>query len=247
MKKNETTSFRDLSVLKVDPAHTLLVACESSASIGEKPADHLQVAVELTARMALRVCLVELLSQRAEPIAVFSLVGNERRPTGERVWQALKEELQALPFDHEIELNGSTEDNMSSSQSSLGLVALGQLEGEFDLPDYQQVRSIIQLATPYVGQAVVDHLDDLPTYAQVVQWALDERVVDLIPVGHQGSQADLADLFDHHDLGLTRVDSPWLGLSAGPSTSFILLLSSEDVPADLVAGYDYEWLAVVDD
>jgi len=239
--------FRDLTILKTQPNQTLVMAAESSSSIGEKPGDQLKSPTEITAQFAVRVCLLELLTQQAIPQTVFTLIGNEKEPTGRRMWAAIEKELEQLPGSHEVILNGSTEDNMETNETSIGIVALGLIEGTFKKPDYPSAQTIIQVGQPYVGAAVLDHLEDVPNYQDIDAWSKREEVIDIIPVGANGSRADLDALFSKYALPLKRVGASWLDKSGGPSTSFVVVLNTTDIPDDLTQHYDVEVLAVPHD
>ncbi|WP_338539449.1 hypothetical protein [Levilactobacillus brevis] len=150
--------FRDLSVVPTSPTTALVIACDSSAGIGEKPLDAVQIDSAITAAYSLRVPLLELLCFGARPIAVVDTVGNEMVPTGRRVIQGLKRELTKAGF-YDIPLNGSTEDNMPTRTTAIGVTVIGQINRK-DIPTTSIDDSLIvyQLGTPYVGEAVKAHL-----------------------------------------------------------------------------------------
>lgn len=241
------TQFRDLTIIETLPDQTMIMAAESSSSIGEKPGDHLQSPTEITAKFAVRVCLVELLSQRAQPQAIFTLIGNEKEPTGRIMWSAIREELEALPVTHDIVLNGSTEDNMVTNETSIGIVATGVINGPFVIPAYETTKKIVQVGEPYVGQAVLENLDHIPTYNDIHKWSLQPEIIDIIPVGASGSQADLSILLSKYNLALSHKDASWLNQSGGPSTSFVMALNTEEVPTYLTEKYETQVLAVLHD
>lgn len=236
--------FRDLTLFETKPNQTLVLAAESSSSIGEKPGDQLKAPTEITAQFAARVCLLELLSQQAIPQTIFTLIGNEKEPTGRVMWEAIEAELKHLPEDNEVTLNGSTEDNMETTETSIGIVAVGAIEGPFETPPYQEAQTVIQVGQPYVGAAVLEHLKDVPSYQDIYKWSKQAEVIDIIPVGANGSRADLDALFSKHSLSLKRLDVDWLDQSGGPSTSFVVVLNTTEIPGYFTDAYDVALLAV---
>lgn len=80
----KNTQFRDLSLLPISATETLVIACDSSAGIGEKKADVVAVDPAITAAYSLRVPLLELTCFGAQPIAVVDTIGNEMVPTGKK-------------------------------------------------------------------------------------------------------------------------------------------------------------------
>lgn len=239
--------FRDLTLYSPKPNQTLLMAADISASIGEKPGDDLQVPIKVTAKYAARVCLMELMAQNAVPQSIFTLVGNEKNPTGKLVWEAIEEELTQLPYETSVTLNGSTEDNMQTTQTSIGVIALGVVEGEFSEPSYEDAKLVIQVGTPYVGSDMLAHESELPTYDDLHNWVHTDSILDIIPVGSSGSQHDLAYLKTQGQLKLKETEASWLELSGGPSTSFVLVLNQETVPALIEDNFNYQVLAVTYD
>ena len=85
--------YRDLSILPISKGKSLVIACDSSAGIGKKEHDAVEIDPAITAAFCLRVPLMELLCYGAEPIAVIDLIGNEYAPTGERMLKGIREEL----------------------------------------------------------------------------------------------------------------------------------------------------------
>lgn len=236
--------FRDLTIIETMPEQTIIMAAESSSSIGEKPGDQLYCPTEITAKFAVRVCLVELLSQHAQPQTIFTLIGNEKEPTGRIMWAAIREELAELPIKHDIILNGSTEDNMVTNETSIGVVATGVIDGPFERPAYEKTKMLVQVGEPYVGPAVLENLDKMPTYADIYDWSSQPEVIDIIPVGARGSQADVTALASKHNLNFKRKEASWLNNSGGPSTSFVMVLNTEEVPSYLTEKYPTQILAV---
>ena len=171
--------FRDLSVVPTSPTTALVIACDSSAGIGEKPLDAVQIDSAITAAYSLRVPLLELLCFGARPIAVVDTVGNEMVPTGRRVIQGLKRELTKAGF-YDIPLNGSTEDNMPTRTTAIGVAVIGQINRK-DIPTTSIDDSLIvyQLGTPYVGEAVKAHLATIFSYDQVRTIRATPAVVDM--------------------------------------------------------------------
>lgn len=78
----------------------LVIACDSTAGIGEKQQDIVEIDPAITAAYCLRVPLMELFCFGAEPIAVIDLIGNEYETTGRRMLKGIKKELekQILPI-----------------------------------------------------------------------------------------------------------------------------------------------------
>ena len=117
--------YRDLSILPISKGKSLVIACDSSAGIGKKEHDAVEIDPAITAAFCLRVPLMELLCYGAEPIAVIDLIGNEYAPTGERMLKGIREELARAELSN-ITLNGSTEENMFTKTTSVGITVVAE-------------------------------------------------------------------------------------------------------------------------
>lgn len=85
--------YRDLSILRLLGDISLVVACDSNASNGEKPNDTHQNSYEETAVSALKVPLMEVLATGAAPIVIADNLCVEMEPSGRRIIAAMQEEL----------------------------------------------------------------------------------------------------------------------------------------------------------
>ncbi len=225
------TQFRDLSLVQINATTSLVIACDSSAGIGEKPLDAVQIDPAITAAYSLRVPLLELLCFGARPIAVVNTIGNEMAPTGNQVISGLKSELAKAGFT-DIPLNGSTEDNMPTKTTSIGVTVIGQI----DMKDILVMRSkdpliVYQLGIPYVGEAVKAHLTTIFSYDQVRAIRAHSAVVDMLPVGSKGIANELAQMAHTHaakisaDVDLQAAD---FTKSAGPATVLLVAVVATD-------------------
>ncbi|WP_243686039.1 AIR synthase related protein [Lentilactobacillus rapi] len=118
--------FRDLSLVKLDAHNTLVIACDCSAGIGEKRFDEVLIDPAITAAYSVRVPLMELMCFGADPVTVVDTIGNELQPTGERIIWGIQQELKRAGLAG-IPLNGSTEDNMQTQTTSIGVTVVAKL------------------------------------------------------------------------------------------------------------------------
>lgn len=222
--------FRDLSLVATSPTTALVIACDSSAGIGEKPLDVVQIDPAITAAYSLRVPLLELLCFGAEPIAVVDTIGNEMAPTGRRVIHGLKSELTKAGFT-DLPLNGSTEDNMPTQTTSIGVTVIGQIDQK-DIPATSINGSLIvyQLGTPYVGEAVKAHLATIFSYDLVRTIRTNSAVVDMLPVGSKGIADELAQMAVTHAAkisAMVNLQDAEFTQSAGPATVLLVAVMAD--------------------
>ncbi|GKV58382.1 hypothetical protein LMRF01_0326 [Listeria monocytogenes] len=176
---------RDLSVIDV-PGGCVLTSCDISAGFGEKVHDGLRVAPEVTARLTLRVALLEMLASGAVVVAVSDVIGAEMEPTGKRVIAGLKDELIKADLGH-IELNGSTEENMNVTQTSVGVLVTGfATKAALKLINVHEAAVLFAFGEPIVGAEVLQRMAEMPDYHLVKKLVEHSDVLEVVPVGSKG-------------------------------------------------------------
>ena len=146
-----TKRYRDLTVMDLGEK-SLVFSCDTSSSSGEKPSDYLNVSPELTARYCLRVALLELLAVNTNPTMTFNLIGNEINPTGQAMLEGIQSELDLAGYP-EILQNGSTEENMPTSMTSVSVLLVGEvLNKEILIQRAEADNLVIQIGRRSVGQ-----------------------------------------------------------------------------------------------
>ena len=237
-----TTQFRDLSLMPLTATETLVIACDSSAGIGEKQADVVAVDPAITAAYSLRVPLLELLCFGATPMVITDTIGNELHPTGERIIAGIRSEMQRAELT-DLPLNGSTEDNMATITTSIGVTVVGRIDSTKMPVVGQHELAVFQLGTPYVGDEVVAHLDSIFSYDAVRQLRRRDEVVDLLPVGSKGVAYETGQMAQTHQLtveaAVDLTDDAYIQ-SAGPAT--VLLVG---VRADRVDQFQADYPALM--
>jgi len=221
--------FRDLTIKPISDKTALVIACDVSAGIGEKPDDLVHVTADVTAAFALRVPLMELLCFGATPISVVDTVGNEMTPTGENMIAGLKQELKRAGLS-DISLNGSTEDNMPTRTTSIGVTVIGIATRRVDDLFQKQPMVIYQLGRPLVGDAVKQHFSDLFSYNLINELRSDSAVIDMLPVGSKGIAFEINQLAKTHQLKVVDgsvMETEEMVKSAGPATVALIGVKPE--------------------
>ncbi|MCY3035446.1 hypothetical protein [Aerococcus sp. Group 2] len=233
--------YRDLTLLAIDEMFPigltkqrteedyLVFACDSSASIGEKANDQLASPNPLTAQTALRVPLIELRAVNAEPVLAFYLVNNEMNPTGLAYQEGFQAELDRAGFPH-IQVNGSTEENMLTTMSALGIVLMGKAQNAKGLWIRRVVSGdrVFQLKRPRCGQAVLDEMDKLVSYQDIDRLlSRPDLVHEICPIGSKGALNEAGQVADCNQLSF-KANPQVEGLSihqdsAGPATALVVV------------------------
>ncbi|WP_042349376.1 AIR synthase related protein [Bacillus massiliigorillae] len=225
---------RDLTVVSLPNEQCLVTAVDISASIGEKEHDVLSVPPELTGKLTTRVALLEVLASGAEVVAISNVVGVEMNPTGKRIIRGIQEELHSAGLAH-LELNGSTEENMTTSQTSVGVFVTGYSpRQQLKLNNIKNGATLLGIGEPRMGQALLEKPNLEVSYQLVRELVKSQDILELVPVGSKGIRyeaSNLADLNGYHFNEFAKCNPEWLDQSAGPATALIIAVQNESVTA----------------
>lgn len=219
--------YRDLTIQSLG-REQLVIACDTSAAIGHKVNDTLDVDPKLTSAMCVRVPLLELLSIGAEPFVIVNLFGNEMKPTGEQLLKGIRSELVKAGYP-DLEMNGSTEENMETTTTSLGVTLIGKaLEDDLLWKRVKPRDVVYQIGYPYVGPDLLQHREEIVSYDDV-RWiqSMGELVSEIVPVGSKGSWNEAEQVAKMNELSFIPSDDSELESlctqSAGPSTTVLVV------------------------
>lgn len=230
--------IRDLTIVPLPNEQYLVTAVDISAAIGEKPCDALKVPPELTGKMAVRVALLEVMASGAKIIAVNDVVGAEMEPTGRRVIAGIQEELQLADLGH-VELNGSTEENMETVQTSVGVTVIGLAESsQLKVNHIKKDALLLGYGEPRMGNELLEKPDLEVTYEIIKEFVTREDVLELVPVGSKGilyEATHLAQLNDCAFIEKAECNPSWLNKSAGPATTVLIAINYEGADAFMQA------------
>lgn len=197
----------------------LVVTTDNSGAIGEKLADMVQVADELTAYFSARVTLLEQWAANAQPFTVIL-----HNFSGENSWAAYQQGVEKVLKEASIEdiiLTGSTETNMDLLQSAVAVTMLGKEQS----PLVSTAGDWYTYGKPLVGNEVLETTEEVASLAKIRQ-ALDEEIVHQIwPVGSKGILAELKRLFNKSTVQVKSTLD--LTKSSGPSTVVLLKIPFE--------------------
>lgn len=223
--------YRDLTIIPLTDKQHLVVTCDASASIGEKPADFLRTPTPIVSAYCTRVSLFELLAFGATPINIIHLVGNEFEETGRKALDGVYNELAKAQLK-DVEINGSTEENMPTKMTSIAVTGIGVIDANaYNLSPLQAGDLLYRLGEPLVGQAVLDNEEKIATYEDIRALRACEAVRDIVPVGSKGMAYEAALMGNNSHL-LCQFDSKWLmhpslNASSGPATSLLIGVNSK--------------------
>ncbi len=223
---------RDVSVLR-QAGGFLVTACDTLGAIGSKPADVVFSPNEICGAYTLRVCLSELAAVGASPLLVTSLVCNEWEPTGRRILDGIRAELEENGYSH-VPVTGSSEENMPTTMTGLGIAVVGfapEMQWRQTVPGDH----LVVVGLPWVGTEVLEHAGELLRPGIVRSLRRTDGVSDVIPCGSRGIRHEVGVLAREAgvDIVLHEVTSVELDKSAGPATCALVTVHGDLVDCGL--------------
>lgn len=224
-------NIRDLSVTFLTEELGVIVACDSSGAIGLKEQDQVEVPPEITSAFCLRVPLMEILAVGGVPKIVVDTISNEMNPTGNLMLTGINTELKKAGFD-DVLINGSTEENMTTTMTSIGVTVIGSIEKKsFVYGKIIKGSSLYQVGYPYVGEAVLKKQDQIFSYQDLLNLRKQEGVLEMIPVGSKGILYEANQLAKSSKLIFKENNQAEnLTQSAGPATVLLVAVDKEVEP-----------------
>ncbi len=219
--------IRDLTVIELLGDLLLVFAVDSDGAIGPKPDDVVKTTGYACGRFGTRVPLMEILACGAQPLAAFDALAVERETIGEEIIRGVRDELQSVGLPPGFPLSGSTEDNVPTRQTGMGVVILGMVEKAHFRPG-NAVRGdvIFSVGTPKSGPADEVRLDDpgIASAKVVADVAAIPGIHDILPVGSRGLLFEATELARSAGLAFVPAEPAPVDMrkSAGPSTCFIV-------------------------
>lgn len=221
--------YRDLTIIAISSEQDIVIACDSCAGAGEKENDVILAPPRLVGGLATRVPLMEMLCYSAKPKIITQLLGNEMHPTGEQTIAGMKDELAKAGYS-DIEINGSTEENMSPTVTSLGITLIGMAHPSIKQPLIKAGDKIYLVGTPLIGEDVITQFSELVTYDEVKLMRNKAYIKDILPIGSKGSVYEAKEMANTNDLEV-KLNIEWLNnklstASGGPATSVLVAVET---------------------
>ncbi|QUL57922.1 hypothetical protein KDC22_16435 [Paenibacillus tritici] len=229
--KPQVQRIRDLTLVRREGCRVLVIGCDSSASIGNKPMDVIQTPPDIAGYYAARVAVMEVLSAGADILTVIDTLAVERNPTGYQIIRGIHRLLHEAGLT-DAHVNGSTEDNFVSCQTGIGITVIGEADEEqLKLGCSAIGDCIVMLGEPLVGSAVLEQEAKQCSIRQLQQLAGAAEVHDIHPVGSKGAGYEaglLAELNGGSFQALPGITEK-LEASGGPATAVIFTIEKSNL------------------
>lgn len=230
-----TKKYRDLDLHPISRDMFLAIACDSCGGIGLKPLDKVKAAPQVVARLTTRVVLMEVLSSGAIPAALTAAICCEPDPTGEALLEGIRESMAEAGYP-DLPLTISTEKNVPTEQTALGMTAIGMLQNR----TLEQRKSrpgchVFIAGIPKVGQELADDESQIADFSTLSQLLDSPEVIEIWPVGSRGIFAEGCDLATAAGgtLALNHGAEALVDLHKSAGTCTTLLFTSDQATLDL--------------
>jgi thiamine monophosphate kinase len=215
---------RDLHWTPWVDGQQLVVGCDSLGGIGPLSNDLVACSAEISGYFTAVVTLAELMAYGAKPTLVVDNLCFSLEPHGTQAIQGIRRALLEAGVP-ECPITGSTEENMPVGQTGLGITILGvALEEERSRRIVKPGDSCYLIGTPYVGEEVLQHLEEIRTIKHLTLFQTMQGTFDLLPVGSKGIRAEMDELSSAHGLEWISEElaEDFISKSAGPATCFLV-------------------------
>ena len=221
-------SLRDISLLQINEKEVLVIACDSAGGLGEKKYDQVKVSNKILGKYTVKVPLMEVMSIGAEVISVIDNLAVEYKPTGKEIIAGIKENLKLLS-SAEL-LNGSTEENIKTVQTALGVTVIGKITLE-KLKKYtfsNKNNIIVAAGLPLVGENLMKYKSKAVNLKKFLQLKELDYISQFLPVGSKGIlyEAKIMAKENNYDFELINNKLDLLK-SAGPASVILLSLKEK--------------------
>lgn len=231
---------RDVEVVSINSAQYLVASCDSCGAIGMKELDECKISWFITGKLTTRVALLEVISTGAIPQMLTVSISNEPHPTGEELLRGVNDELEFFELNN-LPMAISTEKNMTTKQTGLGISVIGVAEkNKLRIGRSQLGDEIYCLGIPKVGAELHNPEDSEIVQMKAIQVLLGiSSIHDIIPVGSRGIRLEADQLASTVNRRLLVDPTCLLNLdkSAGPSTCIIISSSSSRVLDQLFSSF----------
>jgi hypothetical protein len=223
--------IRDLTVIDFDESRYLGVSCDSCGGIGLKEQDVIKASPQLTAYQTGKVALAELMSMGFTPIVLADALAVEMNDTGKQLIEGFNYLLSKLKTA-KVKLNGSTEENIKTLQTSMGVTCIGICDkNKLKYKKTSKGDICILLGLPLVGNDVVKYPHKILDIDDFEKLLLCNFIKEMVPVGSKGIAAELDGLCKYNKLNFKFRKDIYVNLenSGGPSCSCIVTADKKHV------------------
>ncbi len=180
--------------------------------------------------------LSELIAFRAEPVTIVNNFCVEMKPTGERIINGIRKAIIECGLDEGTLLTGSTEENMITVQTSIGITAVGMIDlNTWVKPKTYEGDDLVVIGTPKVGSEVLESNEF--SNIKIISLIKDmPGINEILPVGSKGVDYEVGEMCKTNNVHFQYTDNVKVDVkkTAGPVTCFIVSGNKEIIEEQLI-------------
>ena len=229
--KDHITTKRDITLIDLNTDFYLVVGCDVSGGIGPKPNDLIQVSGEIVGTFTTRVALMEVISTGASPFSVINTLTTSYQQKGQEILAGIRKQAREVGLSEEM-INGSTEDNVNTRETGVGITVIGKVEKDkLSIANTEAEDIIVSLGIPLVGEQVLNKKDKIADLNDLLTLCSHDIIHEIIPVGSKGIKYEAELLAEMSGLLFKerKQEDIDLSASAGPGTVLLASLSRENI------------------
>lgn len=225
-------SVRDLLVTELTNDLWMIVSSDSDGGIGPKKFDTVFSPPYDLGRLGARVPLMEMIASGSTPLLVVDVLAVEMDPTGKEIIKGVIDEAVEAGLNNSTVVTGSTEDNVQTVQTGMGVVIIGLVEKK-DFNPGKSVKSdiVVSIGKPKSAPEFKVLYND-PEIANTKTVRLLNQlpfIHDILPVGSKGIKHEFYEIGKSAGLNpyYFDVEEVDISKSAGPSTCCLVSLNKK--------------------
>jgi selenophosphate synthetase-related protein len=227
-------SVRDLLVTEITKDLWMVVSSDSDGGIGPKKYDSVFSHPYDLGRLAARVPLIEMIASGSIPLLVVDVLAVEMEPTGAEIIRGVKDEAEEAGLNSNTVVTGSTEDNVVTVQTGMGVVVIGIVSNYDFRPGKSNIGDIIvsigipKSAPEYKVVYNDPEIVNTKTIRQLNQLSF---IHDILPVGSKGIKHEFIEIGNSAGLSPRYFDVTEIDVtkSGGPSTCCLVSIDKKDL------------------
>ncbi|WP_202707156.1 AIR synthase related protein [Sporosalibacterium faouarense] len=222
--------YRDLTFIDINNNQTMVIACDSCGSIGDKENDIVKTDPETVGYFTLRVPLMEILAIGANPVTITNTLSVEMDNTGKGIIKGIQKALRPLNISDDIIITGSTEENFPASVTGIGITVIGMIDKDnWRKPETKAGNLIVVVGMPKVGQEVLEDKEQTILSPSIInELRTIKGIGEIVPAGSKGLIHEIKEISRMSNLKYTlKNNSIDIHKTAGPATCGIITLNKE--------------------
>ena len=226
--------LRDLTLISNGTQETLVIACDSTGGIGPKAEDTVKISARAVTHFTVRVPLLEVIASGARPLLIVNTLNVEKQPSAEPMIEEVRAIARSIGLDPDVAVTGSTEDNVITVATGIGVTIVGALSGPLRVGTARAGDDVYCVGLPLSAPSDLFEPDDwrMPSLGETQQLVERPEVHEVLPVGSRGVNAELRDLAESANVDLEIWPSTVAtAKTGGPSSCLLVAIAPDDADA----------------